>query len=110
MVINQGDIIILNFFPQSGHEQSGIRPALVVSNKILNKSNRMAMVCPITSTNRICPFHIQLDWRTKTKGFIQCDQARILDVFSRNPKFVEKVPKDIINRATDIVGMFIERE
>jgi mRNA interferase MazF len=110
MVINQGDIIILNFDPQSGHEQSGVRPALVISNKILNKSNSRAMVCPITNTDRISPFHIQLDWRTKTKGFIQCDQARILDVFSRNPKFLEKVPKDIITKSVDIVAMFIENE
>ncbi|MCL2844544.1 MAG: type II toxin-antitoxin system PemK/MazF family toxin [Chitinivibrionia bacterium] len=110
MVINQGDIIILNFDPQSGHEQSGVRPALVVSNKILSKSNGMAMVCPITNTDRISPFRIPLDWRTKTKGFIQCDQARILDVFSRNPKFVEKSPKDIINKSIDIISMFIEKE
>ena len=110
MVINQGDIILLNFDPQSGHEQSGVRPALVISNRILNKSKGMAMVCPITNTDRVCPFRVQLDKRTKTKGFIQCDQARILDVYSRNPKFIEKVPKEIILKCINIVGIFIEEE
>lgn len=28
----QGDIVFLNFNPQSGHEQSYKRPALIVSN------------------------------------------------------------------------------
>ena len=32
----QGDIVILNFDPQSGHEQKGRRPAVIISNKIFN--------------------------------------------------------------------------
>ena len=33
----QGDIIILDFNPQAGHEQKGNRSALVVSNKTFNR-------------------------------------------------------------------------
>jgi len=33
----QGDIIILDFNPQAGHEQKANRPALVVSNKTFNR-------------------------------------------------------------------------
>jgi len=32
-MVKQGDIIWLDFDPQTGHEQRGRRPALVVSNE-----------------------------------------------------------------------------
>jgi len=31
---NKGDFVVLDFDPQSGHEQQGRRPALVVSNTL----------------------------------------------------------------------------
>jgi len=36
-MVKQGDIIWLDFDPQTGHEQRGRRPALVVSNESFNK-------------------------------------------------------------------------
>ncbi len=36
-MVSQGDIIKVNFNPQSGHEQAGYRPALVVSNDFFIK-------------------------------------------------------------------------
>ena len=52
-MVNQGDIIILNFDPQSGHEQKGRRPALVVSNNKFQKYfGNNSIICPITNTTR----------------------------------------------------------
>ncbi len=65
----QGDIIYLDFDPQAGHEQKGRRPALVVSNYTYNKITRMALVCPITNTDRGFPLHVGLDSRTQSTGF-----------------------------------------
>jgi mRNA interferase MazF len=48
----QGDIIYIEFNPQASHEQKGKRPALVVSNFTYNRFTKLAMVCPITNTNR----------------------------------------------------------
>ena len=36
----RGDIVWLNFTPQSGHEQAGKRPAFVSRNIKLDKRNR----------------------------------------------------------------------
>jgi len=36
-VPQKGDFIAVTFGPQSGHEQRGRRPALVVSNTLFNK-------------------------------------------------------------------------
>ena len=35
MIFEQGDIVYLDFDPQSGHEQKSRRPALVISNNLV---------------------------------------------------------------------------
>ena len=46
----QGDFIVLSFDPQSGHEQKGRRPALVVSKSEFNERAGLVIACPITNT------------------------------------------------------------
>ena len=107
-VFEQGDIVYLDFDPQAGHEQKGRRPALVVSNNLFNRVSSLTMVCPITHTDRNHPFHVRLDDRTKTDGVIMCDQARMLDLQSRNASFEEKAPDDIVADAVDLIIGFVE--
>ena len=45
-IFEQGDIVYLDFDPQSGHEQKGRRPALVISNNLFNRVSSLTMVCP----------------------------------------------------------------
>ncbi len=47
----EGDIVWLDFTPQSGHEQAGRRPGLVVSPKKYNRIG-LALICPITSKQK----------------------------------------------------------
>ena len=103
-----GDIILLDFDPQAGHEQKGKRPAFVVSSGTFNKFTKVAIVCPITSTNRSFPLHISLDDRTKTKGVIMCEQVKSLDILARNASFLEKAPKDILEEVIDVIIGSIE--
>jgi len=49
----QGDIIWIDFNPQKGHEQAGHQPALVVSKDDFNRLTGFAIVCPITSQEKI---------------------------------------------------------
>jgi mRNA interferase MazF len=104
----QGDIIYLNFDPQAGHEQKSRRPALVVSNDLYNRSSNLTMVCPITHTDRRHPFHVRLDERTQTDGFILCDQARMLDLNSRQATFEEKAPAELVAEVVDLIIGFVE--
>ncbi len=103
----QGDIIVMDFNPQQGHEQRGRRPAIVLSNDILNQHSSLAFVCPITNTNKNHPFHIKLDQRTQTTGVILCDQAKMLDINARNAQFKEKCPIDLWNEAKELVISFL---
>lgn len=107
-IFEQGDIVYLDFDPQSGHEQKGRRPALVVSNNLFNRVSNLTMVCPITNTDRGHPFHLRLDERTKTTGVVMCDQARMLDLGSRHADFAEKAPDEITAEAIDLIMGFIE--
>ena len=104
----QGDIVLLEFDPQAGHEQKGKRPALVVSNNVYNQFIKIAIVCPITNIHRNYPLHIELDVRTKTTGVIMCEQVKALDIHARKVSFYEKVPKDILEEAVDILIGFVE--
>lgn len=108
-IFEQGDIIYLDFDPQSGHEQKGRRPAVVISNNTFNRFSKLLMVCPITNTNKKHPFHIELDNRTKTTGVILCDQTKMLDVGSRNADFSEKLPEELTNEMIDMIYSFIEK-
>ncbi|MCL2603175.1 MAG: type II toxin-antitoxin system PemK/MazF family toxin [Defluviitaleaceae bacterium] len=104
----QGDIIILNFDPQAGHEQKGRRPALVVSNVEFHKRTNLAMVCPITNTLSGFPTHVTLDHRTRTRGEIMCEQVKCLDPAARNAVFAESVSDYILDEVTDIICAFVE--
>lgn len=97
----------MDFDPQSGHEQKGKRPAIVLSNDVLNMCSSLVLVCPITNTNKKHPFHIELDERTQTTGVILCDQAKMLDVAARNAKFKEKCPEGIWNEAKELIISFM---
>ena len=104
----QGDIIMMDFTPQSGHEQSGRRPAIVVSNDFFNKVTNMALVCPITNTLRPFPLHVALDDRTQTTGSILCEQVKSLDLASRKADFKEKAPLDIVTDCIERICLSVE--
>jgi len=101
--LKQGDIIKIDFNPQSGHEQAGYRPAVVVSADYYNLITGFVIVCPITNTDNSFPLHIPLDNRTKTTGFVLCEHIKALDISSRNYRFVERMPDDILTEVIDTV-------
>lgn len=105
-VPTQGDIVALSFDPQSGHEQKGRRPALIISNKIFNQHLGLAYACPITNTKRDFPFHVEVQSANIT-GFIMCEQMKSIDYHARKIKFVEKADNKIIKKVLGIVGSIL---
>ncbi|MDD5676093.1 MAG: type II toxin-antitoxin system PemK/MazF family toxin [Chitinivibrionales bacterium] len=88
----KGDFIALSFDPQSGHEQKGRRPALVISNDLFNQKIGLALVCPVTNTDRKMPFHIKLPENSALTGFIMVEQIKSIDFTARRAKFIDKAP------------------
>ncbi len=72
-VPDSGDIVWLSFNPQSGHEQSGRRPALVISPLIYNEKTGLAIFCPITSKVKGYPFEIMIPDNLEINGVILSD-------------------------------------
>ncbi len=110
-MVKQGTIIKVNFNPQSGHEQAGYRPAVVISNDIFNEKTNLTIVCPITNTNtnNHFPLHIPLDERTKTTGVILCEHIKAIDLNTRKYQVIEKLPDDITDNVIDIIYSEIEK-
>ena len=103
---NKGDLVILTFDPQAGHEQKGRRPALVVSNYKFNKAVGFALVCPITNTNRDFPFHIAVEGE-QIGGFILTEQVKSIDYQARKIKFVERLSEEILDEVMGIIGAIL---
>ncbi len=103
----QGDIVALSFDPQSGHEQKGRRPAIIISNKIFNQYLGLAFACPITNSKRDFPFHIKVESENIT-GYIMGEQMKSIDYNSRNIKFIEKANAKTLNQILGIIDSIIQ--
>ena len=93
---DSGDIVWLNFNPQSGHEQSGRRPALVISPKIYNEKSNLAIFCPITNQEKGYPFEVKIPDRLHISGVILSDQVKNLDWEKRDVLFACKLPNNLL--------------
>ncbi len=107
-VPEKGDLIYLDFDPQSGHEQKGHRPALVMSNQVFNRATGLAMVCPLTNTDRKVPFHVPVAGRTGLTGFVMVEQVKSVDFRSRRAKWVAKAPQDLMDEVQAILEACID--
>lgn len=107
-MVNQGNIVKVNFNPQAGHEQAGYRPALVVSNNFFNQKTGMTILCPITNTDNGFPLHIKLNDSTNTTGVILCEHLRSVDLSDRGYVVVESVPDEILRKVLSVIQAEIE--
>lgn len=75
-VPDTGDVVWLTFTPQAGHEQTGRRPALVLSPRSYNEKTSLALFCPITSRVKGYPFEVSLPNAGPITGVVLADQIR----------------------------------
>ena len=77
---SRGDVWDLSLDPTLGHEQAGVRPALVVSVDIFNEGPaELVVVIPITRTQRRVRWHVQVsppEGGLVSESFIQCENVR----------------------------------
>ena len=99
----QGDFISLSFDPQSGHEQKGRRPALVVSKSLFNRSTGLAIVCPVTSTWRGYPFHVAVPEESSLTGVIMVEQVKSVDYHARSGKRIEPASSELLAEVLSIL-------
>lgn len=98
--------MIVDLSPTRGHEQSGLRPALVISDSYYNETVGLALICPITTTERGHYFEVRID-KHKTEGFILAQQLLAIDYVARKAKVVDRLSSAIVKEVIDKVKIIL---
>lgn len=91
-----GDLVWVDFNPQSGHEQSGRRPALVLSPRAYHTRTALAVVCPITSNTTPYPFKVLLPVNLPIGGAVLADQVKSIDHRARGLQIAGAAPASVL--------------
>lgn len=97
----------IDFDPQSGHEQAGRRPALVISPATYNEKIGLALLCPITSQIKGYPFEVAIPKGLSVSGAILADQIKSLDWKSREAEFGCDAPHEVVNLVLEKVSTLL---
>ena len=92
----RGALVWIDFTPQSGREQSGHRPALVMSPRIYHERSKLAVVCPITSNTRPWPWKVVLPNGLSVSGAVLVDQVRSIDRAARGLRLAGEAPQTVV--------------
>ena len=103
----RGDVVWLQFNPQAGHEQSGRRPAFIVSPGAYNRRVGLALCCPITSQVKGYPFEVVLPARLGVDGVVLADQVKSLDWRVRGAKRIAKAPAAVTDEVLGKLGALV---
>ena len=84
VAIKRGDIILCDFNPVIGTEQSGIRPAVIIQIDRANVASPHTIVAPLTSRIRksLLPSHVFVPIGVANltqDSVILCEQIRVID-------------------------------
>jgi mRNA interferase MazF len=104
----RGDLVWLDFVSQAGHEQSGKRPALVVSPAQYNAKVGLALFMPITSQPKGYPFEVSLPENLPIAGVVLTDQAKRLDWNARKTEYICAIPEKYIREALNKLMVLVK--
>ena len=104
----RGDVVWLDFQPQTGREQGGRRPSVVLSNGNYNKVVGLAIFCPITSKVKGYPFEVPLPANFPISGVVLVDQIKSLDWKNRKAEFIGKLDFMTLEVIFSLLGKVLE--
>ena len=109
MAFHRGELIWLDFNPQSGREQAGRRPALVISPEEYNSVSSCVLVCPITANQSPWPWKVALPAHCPIKGAVLVDQLKSADSLARHAESAAatvdaETLNEILSRLQTLVG------
>ena len=99
-VPDRGDFVWLEFTPQTGSEQAGRRPALVISAKAYNAKVGLALFYPVTTRVKGYPFEVVLPEGSGVIGVVLADQLKSLDWRTRKAKWIEQASSQVLTMVT----------
>jgi len=107
VIPDRGDVVWLDVSPQSGHEQAGRRPAVVLSPRAYNAKVGLALVCPITSRVKGYPFEVAIPEGGRATGVILADQVKSIDWRARRAKVVDRLGSAVIARTLALLRVLL---
>jgi len=106
-VPDRGDLVWVDFSPQTGHEQAGRRPAVVLSPLVYNRKSGLTIMCPVTSRIKNYSFEVLLPDELEIKGVILSDQVKSLDWKQRHTEYIAKVPASTLSEVLQKLGTLL---
>ena len=103
----RGDAVWITLFPQAGHEQSGRRPAVVLSPEAYNVKVGLALFCPVTSQIKGYPWEVLIPDGLAVSGVVLADQVRSLDWNSRSVIKICTLPDSAVAEILDKLGTLL---
>ena len=104
--MERGDIFHVDLEPTSGRVQAEARYVLIISPKAFNI---LGTITQGGQFARHAGFAVSMSGAaTQTQGVVLCNQVRVLDLQSRGARFVEAVPRFIIDEVLAKVLTLIE--
>ncbi|MHB8293106.1 MAG: type II toxin-antitoxin system PemK/MazF family toxin [Acidimicrobiales bacterium] len=95
-LIWRGEVYQVDLGQPVGHEPAFLRPAVVVSNDVLNNGpGRLVVVVPVTSTDYGLRSHVELAPGTSGldhRSFARCDQVRVVSISALDEPFSTVLP------------------
>ena len=107
-VPQRGQAIWIDMEPQTGHEQRGRRPALVLSPGLYNAKVGLVVLCPITSKIKGYPFEVLIPENLKVAGAILSDQVKSLDWKARKSTLICVIPDSVVEEALSKLSMLLQ--
>lgn len=75
---------------------------MVISNEVFSRYTGLAVVCPITNTDRGHPFHVRVPEGSETTGFVMAEQVKSIDYIFRKARLVGAAPDYLVE---DVLGL-----
>ena len=98
----------MNFNPQTGHEQYGHRPALVISLEDYNRQTGLGLFCPITSSVKGYFFEVPLPANCPITGVVLADQIKSQDWRARGARFECRVNLSVVGEVLAKVDVLLQ--
>jgi mRNA interferase MazF len=108
-VPDRGDLVWLSFDPRVGREQSGERPALVISTRAFAEAVGYAVICPITRTVRQSPFEVVISGGA-IAGAVLCSQVESVDFLARRMRSAGEASDEVVFEVTWKIAAIIGAE
>jgi mRNA interferase MazF len=93
-----GDLVWFSFSPQTGREQAGRRPALVLSARSYNGKTGLCLVCPVTGQAKGYPFEVELGEGLPVQGVVLSDHVKNTDWQARKAERITSVEEEVLAR------------